>query len=156
VQGGIAEARIEWHRPTAAHSGLALELFGTGRFTSDRLLADYERTPIGGAATLRGHDEDAFRVDRAVVTRLEYRWFPGAVDQRVALFWDHAQMFTRLPLLDATGTPIGDRGRNESADGIGFGLRVPAAGGLVDLDYGLEPGRGFLDGRIHLRLVSSF
>ena len=31
-----------------------------------------------------------------------------------------------------------------------------AAGGLVDVDYGLEPGRGFLEGRIHLRLVSTF
>jgi hypothetical protein len=65
-------------------------------------------------------------------------------------------MSTREPVLDALGATIGDRPREQSADGIGFGLRLPAAGGLVDLDYGLEPGRGFLDGRIHLRLVSAF
>jgi hypothetical protein len=65
-------------------------------------------------------------------------------------------MLTREPVLDAFGVPIGDRAREEAADGIGFGLRLPAAGGLVDLDYGIEPGRGFLDGRIHLRLVSAF
>jgi outer membrane protein assembly factor BamA len=155
-RGGIAEARIEWHRPTAAGSGFALEVFGFGRFSSDRLLAEYERTPIGGAATLRGHDEDAFRVDRAVVTRFEYRWFPGVRGERLGLFWDHAQMFTRLPVVDGSGVAIGDRARNDAADGLGFGLRIPAAGGLVDIDYGLEPGRGFLDGRIHLRLVSAF
>lgn len=155
-QGGIAEARVEWHRPTAGHSGVALELFGTGRFTSDRLLAEYERTPIGGAATLRGHDEEAFRVDRAVTTRLEYRWFPGAGGERLSLFWDHAQMFTRVPVLDPLGVAIGDRVDTRGADGIGFGLRLRAAGGLVDLDYGLEPGSAFLDGRIHLRLVSAF
>jgi len=51
---------------------------------------------------------------------------------------------------------IGDRGVDRDVDGIGAGLRLRAAGGLVDLDYGVEPGRGFLDGRIHLRLVSTF
>ena len=120
------------------------------------MLAEYERTPIGGAATLRGHDEEAFRVDRALTTRLEYRWFPGSGGERLSLFWDHAHMLTRDPVVDAFGVTIGDRAREESADGIGFGLRLPAAGGLVDLDYGIEPGRGFLDGRIHLRLVSAF
>jgi hypothetical protein len=41
-------------------------------------------------------------------------------------------------------------------DGIGFGLRLDAAGGTVGVDYGLEPGRAPLDGKIHLRLVSAF
>ena len=41
-------------------------------------------------------------------------------------------------------------------DGIGFGLRLDAAGGTVGVDYGLEPGRPPLEGKIHLRLVSTF
>ena len=37
-----------------------------------------------------------------------------------------------------------------------LGLRLPAAGGDVDLDYGVAPGRGVLEGKIHLRLVTAF
>lgn len=155
-RAGLAEARAEWHRPTGATTGIALELWATGRFSSERVLADYERTPVGGATTLRGHDEDAFRADRVALSRLEYRWFPGTVGEQVSLFWDHAHMVTRQPVLDGTGATLGDRSVVRGADGIGLGLRLRAAGGLVDVDYGLEPGRGFLEGRIHLRLVSVF
>ncbi|HEY6196466.1 MAG TPA: BamA/TamA family outer membrane protein [Candidatus Eisenbacteria bacterium] len=155
-RAGVVDARAEWHRPTGAMTGIALELWGTGRFASDRILADYERTPVGGATTLRGHDEEAFRADRVALSRLEYRWFPGGAGEQVSLFWDHAHLFTRAPVLDALGAVVGDRGVNRDADGVGLGLRLRAAGGLVDVDYGLEPGRGFLEGRIHLRLVSVF
>lgn len=150
-RAGLADVRAEWHRPTAARSGVALELWGSGRFSSDDVLADYERIPVGGATTLRGHDEEAFRADRVALTKLEYRWFPGSAGERVLLFWDHAEMVTRAA--DATGAL---RSARRSGDGLGLGLRLRAAGGLVDLDYGIEPGRGVLDGRIHLRLVSTF
>jgi len=120
------------------------------------VLPDYERFAVGGAATLRGHDEEAFRVDRVLLTRLEFRAFPGRLGERVSLFWDHARMFTREPVVDAQGAPAGDRAVNRDADGLGFGLRLVSAAGFVDVDYGLEPGRGFLDGRLHLRLVSTF
>jgi len=153
---GIADVRLDLNRPLRAGSGLSLELWGAGRFSSDRVLSDYERFPVGGAATLRGHDEEAFRVDRVAVSRFELRGFPGSAGERVSLFWDHAHMFTREPVTDVTGAVIGDRPVTRSADGIGFGLRLLAAGGLVDVDYGLEPGRSFLDGKLHLRLVSTF
>jgi outer membrane protein assembly factor BamA len=153
---GIADVRAETHRRVRPSTGLALELWGSGRFSSQRVLADYERTPVGGATTLRGHDEEEFRVDRLALSRLEYRWFPSGSGERVSVFWDHALMFTREAVTDSAGNTIGDRGHTQSADGVGFGLRLRAAGGLVDLDYGVAPGRGFLDGRIHLRLVSTF
>jgi outer membrane protein assembly factor BamA len=156
VNAGVAEVKAETNRRTGTATGLSLELWGTGRFSSQRVFADYERTPVGGTTTLRGHDEEEFRVDRVALSRLEYRWFPGSAGERVALFWDHALMFTREALVDSLGNVIGDRGHTQSADGVGFGLRLRAAGGLVDVDYGLAPGRGFLDGRIHLRLVSTF
>jgi hemolysin activation/secretion protein len=155
-RAGIADLGAEWHRRLGAGTGLAVELRGVGRFASERLLADFERTAFGGAATLRGHDEEEFRVDRAATSRIEYRWFPGSTGERVSLFWDHASMFTREPVLDTLGNTIGDRGHTFHADGVGLGLRLRAGGGLVDVDYGLAPGRGALDGRIHLRLVSVF
>ena len=153
---GVADVRAETHRRVRPSTGLALELWGSGRFSSQRVLADYERTPVGGTTTLRGHDEEEFRVDRVALSRLEYRWFPSATGERVSVFWDHALMFTREAVTDSAGNVIGDRGHTQSADGVGVGLRLRAAGGLVDVDYGLAPGRGFLDGRIHLRLVSTF
>ena len=67
------------------------------------------------------------------------------------MFHDAAWFETR-EAVPAGGNPLA-RG---SAFGLGFGLRLPAAGGLVDLDYGLAPGGGFLDGKIHLQLVTTF
>jgi len=151
VRASTAEMRGEWHRPTGPRSGLALEVSGAARFGSERILPLFERYPVGGAASLRGQDEQAFRVDRFALSRLEWRWFLGGGGQRVSLFWDHAVMGTRVPLPAG-----GDRMDVLQRDGIGFGLRLDAAGGTVGVDYGLEPGRAPLDGKIHLRLISAF
>lgn len=145
------EALLEWHRALGARSGLTLELSGAGRFSAQRVLPLYERYPLGGAASLRGQDEETFRVDRYALSRLEWRWFLGEAGERVFLFWDHAVMGTRLALPAG-----GDRMETLQRDGVGFGLRLDAAGGTVGVDYGLEPGRAPLDGKIHLRLVSTF
>jgi outer membrane protein assembly factor BamA len=141
----------EWHRPLRGNAGLSLDLRAAGRFSSQRVLPIFERYPLGGAATLRGHDEEEFRVDRYALSRFEWRWFLGPGAQRVFLFWDHAWMETRLPRLEG-----GDRFSSAQRDGLGFGLRLDTAGGLVGVDYGLEPGRAPLEGKIHLQLISTF
>jgi len=151
ARASAVEGRFEWHAPLDPRTGVALETAAAGRFSTQRILPLFERTPVGGAATLRGYDEEAFRVDRYALTRAEWRLFLGAGGQRVALFWDHAWTQTRLPL-----DPGGDRLEIRHLDGIGFGLRLEAAGGLIGVDYGIEPGRGALEGKIHLQLVSTF
>lgn len=152
VSGAAARFEGEAHARLGRAAGVALEASAAGRFDGRRVLGEWERSPVGGSASLRGHDEEEYRVDRFALTRLEWRWFLGAPGQRLALFWDHAVMETRLAA-DSTGA---SRLRRESADGVGVGLRLPTAGGDVDLDYGLAPGRGFLEGKIHLRLVTAF
>jgi outer membrane protein insertion porin family len=132
-------------------SGLALEVQAAGRFSSERILPLFERYALGGATSLRGYDEEQFRVDRLALTRLEWRWFLGANGQWIALFWDHAQAGTRLSDTDGN-----EHMEMLHKDGIGFGLRLDTAGGLVGLDYGLAPGRPPLEGKIHLKLVSTF
>ena len=122
-----------------------------GRFSSRRVLEPWERLPLGGVATLRGFDEARFRVDRYALSRLEWRWWVGTRGQRVSLFWDHA--------LTATGSARpegGTRLATEHHDGVGFGLRLETRGGLAGIEYGLEPSRPLTEGRVHLRLVSSF
>ena len=151
VSGSALQVQGEWHRRLSRTAGLALETHAAGRFGSERVLGEWQRWPVGGSASLRGHDEEEFRVDRYALARLEWRFFLGAPGQRASLFWDHAHMETRRAL--ATG---GDRLDRFDADGLGVGLRLPAAGGDVDLDYGLAPGRGALEGKIHLRLVTAF
>lgn len=151
VRASTAEALAEWHRRAGVRAGFALEVSGAARFSSQRVLPLFERYAVGGAASLRGQDEQAFRVDRYALSRLEWRWFLGPGNQRVFLFWDHALMGTRVALPAG-----GDHMDVLQRDGIGFGLRLDAAGGTVGVDYGLEPGRGPLDGKIHLRLISAF
>lgn len=148
---GAVDALLEIHRPLRRHSGLALELSGAGRFSSQKVLPDYERYPVGGAASLRGQDEQAFFVDRYGLSRLEWRRFLGDGSQRVFLFWDYALMGTRH------AEPEGGYAMDvKQRHGIGFGLRLDAAGGTVGVDYGLEPGRPPLEGKIHLRLITAF
>jgi outer membrane protein assembly factor BamA len=151
ARSSAADVRGEWHRLLTAGSGITLEIQSAGRFSSERVLPLFERYGLGGAASLRGYDEEAFRVDRYALARLEWRWFVGAGGQRVFVFWDHARAGTRVPLAGG-----GDRFDVMDRDGVGFGLRLEAAGGVVGLDYGLEPGRPPLEGKIHLQLVSEF
>jgi hemolysin activation/secretion protein len=151
AHASAAELAFEWHRPVSAATGLDVELHGSGRFGTQRVLPFYERTPLGGASTLRGFDEDQFRVDRYALSRIEWSRFLGPAGSRAFLFWDHAWMSTRR-----SDVALGERTDAVSRDGFGFGLRLPAAGGLVGLDYGLASGRPPLEGKIHVRLVSQF
>jgi len=151
ARANTVESLLEWHRPLGTRSGLALELSGAARFGTQRVLPLFERYPVGGAASLRGHDEQAFRVDRYALSRLEWRRFLSGAGEGVFLFWDHAFMQTRQAVDGG-----GERRETLHRDGIGFGLRLGAAGGTVGVDYGVEPGRAPLDGKIHLRLVSTF
>lgn len=140
----------EWHRPFGPGAGLALEVRAAGRFSSERVLPFYDRLPLGGATSLRSYDEEAFHVDRYLLTRSEWGWFPGGRDDRVFVFWDHAWSATRLPAGDGTRLDVANH------DGLGFGLRLDAAGGVVGIAYGWAPGNSALEGKIHLQLVSTF
>ena len=151
ARASAIEAHGEWIRPLGPSGGLALELDGAGRFSSERVVPVFERFPLGGAASLRGFDEEAFRVDRYLLSRLEWRRYVGTPRQRIYVFWDHAWAETR------TRAPGGtERWVTVNPNGLGFGLRLETAAGLAGIDYGLEPGRAPLEGKIHLRLVSCF
>ena len=150
ARSSAVEGVLEWHRPVVGGLGLAWEASGAARFSSQPVLALFERYPVGGAATLRGYDEQAFRADRYGLSRLEARWFPGPAPQHVALFWDHAWMISRLAI--AGDTRLEQRRR----DGLGFGLRFDSPAGRIGVDYGLAPGRPPAEGKLHLQLVSSF
>jgi len=135
--------------PTGTRSAFALELRGAGRLSERDVLPLYDRYAVGGAASLRGYDEEAFHVDRYALSRAEWRWFLPA-RQYAFVFWDHAAMATRLP------DPDGTRLQVLARDGYGVGLALGTASGRLGLMYGLAPGRSPMMGKIHLRLVSPF
>ena len=145
------ELRSEWRSLLRGHGALDWEVRSGGRFSSQAVLPQFERTPLGGAKTLRGYDEQQFWVDRYALSRLEWGRYLGPGAQRAYLFWDHAWTRTRNQLPDGS-QPLSIA----SHDGIGFGLRFETPGGLMGLDYGLEPGRPPLEGKLHLQLVSQF
>ena len=74
----------------------------------------------------------------------------GGSGTRAALFWDHAWTFTRQ------STPGGFPPESRHHDGVGIGARVASPAGLVSVDYGLEPGRPPVEGKLHLQLVTQF
>jgi hemolysin activation/secretion protein len=149
TRANTVEAWIEGLRPLRRTTGLSLELSGAGRFSSDPVLGVYERWPLGGAATLRGFDEDQFRVDRYALSRFE--WRAGAARQQAYLFWDHAWTWTRTARLES-----GDVEETLHLDGIGVGLRLETRAGRIGLAYGLEFGRPALEGKVHAQLISTF
>ena len=151
VRASTGEAEGQWIVPLRS-TFASIDVRGAARFGTERVLASYQRFPLGGAATLRGYDEEAFRVDRYALSRLEWGWWLGGA-QRAFLFWDHAWTATReaLPAPDA-----GDRLSIGQHDGFGAGLRIDTPNGIVGIDYGLAAGRAVTEGKLHLMLVSTF
>lgn len=149
VRSSAAELGGSLLRPLGARTGLSLEAHGAGRIGSERILGLYERYALGGAASLRGYNEEAFRVDRYALTRLEWRaYLPGG--QYAFLFWDHAIAATRLPTL------TGDRVQLLNRDGYGAGLSLAASAGRVGVTYGVASGLGPLSGKLHIQVMAPF
>ncbi len=151
ARASAVQAWIDLLRPLTPRSGTSLELSGAGRFSSESVLSTYERWSLGGAATLRGFDEDQFRVDRYALSRFEWRLSAGGHQQHAYLFWDHAWTWTRQAV--AAG---GDAVETQHLDGVGGGLRLETRAGRIGMAYGLEVGRPPLEGKIHVQLVSAF
>lgn len=99
---------------------------------------------LGGATTLRGYPEHAFRVLRYALLRCEIGLRILPEGNRVYAFTDGAvfRPWPKGPALRRTG--------------YGVGVRVRGAGGWVRLDYGVPSGETPLSGRIHFRLETRF
>ena len=126
---------VEWCRPM----GHGLAIVGSLHFRAveGRRLSPYELIPLGGARSLRGYREEQFRGRRVLWTNLELRRGLGGGS-------------STSPFLDVGYV----RGRVRL--GYGVGMRLKTRVGLVGVDYGLSPGDGPLQGRVHVSLEGSF
>ncbi|MBM3214099.1 hypothetical protein FJZ36_04210 [Candidatus Poribacteria bacterium] len=97
---------------------------------------------MGGASTLRGYREREYRGTRRVLAGVEYRILTGP-DSHVFAFLDVGKIAGASP---ATSVKYG----------YGIGANLESRGGIVRLDYGLAPGVSPLEGKVHIRLGTSF
>lgn len=134
---------LQQYFPTWQKQTVAVELHGAAAWGVN--IPPTELFYLGGATTLRGHDEDWFSGPRRVYANLEYRFLVGPDSQ---LF-----VFTDLGAVTLIETPsVFDRLRV----GYGFGARLESEGGILRVNYGLAAGDSLLRGKIHVNLGASF
>ncbi|MCD6116900.1 BamA/TamA family outer membrane protein [bacterium] len=101
---------------------------------------------FGGAATLRGYDEDSFNGTTAAWMNFEYRLVTGHIS-RIFIFTDSG-MYQRRE-------KTGEITRNFKI-GYGAGMRIETPLGIMGIDYGLAYGKPLSEGRIHIRVINMF
>jgi outer membrane protein assembly factor BamA len=98
---------------------------------------------MGGAGSLRGYFEDQFVANHLAWGSAELRL---TADRTLSFhpFWDAGYFWD------------GGRGQRGIRHGYGFGFRLAARVGRVEVDYGLGRDDGPWDGKVHLLLSSDF
>lgn len=99
---------------------------------------------FGGATTLRGFRESQFSAKRAFWVNSEYRFLLGP-QARFFVFTDNGYYSRNSP----------DK-REDWLSSYGIGLRFGAPLGIVQVDFGLERGTPFREGKLHFRLINEF
>ncbi len=134
--------RAEVHRPIHGRHGL---FFGAGWskiFTDQASVPNDQLLRFGGAASLRGYREDQFHARETALLQVEHRISLGG-GSRIFFFTDLGALGGDLP---AGGLLLG----------YGLGLRAPAAGGLMGLDFALGEGDSWGEGKVHVRMTRAF
>jgi outer membrane protein insertion porin family len=129
---------LRWHV-------LALSLHGRQVTSTEPFVSLSDQFRLGGALTLRGYREEQFRGSRIAWSSLEYRYLLGPASRAFAFldagyFWREEEAGT----VEATKV------------GYGVGISVETRLGMISIAYGLGEGDGFMDGKVHLRLINRF
>lgn len=99
---------------------------------------------FGGATTLRGFREAQFFGDKVIWINTEYRFLLGPLTRFFA-FVDNGWYSREFP----------DK-RDDFLTGYGLGLRLSSSLGIMQVDFGLEKGAPFREGKLHFRLINEF
>ena len=150
VQQATLDCGFGHYRRTSRKTVLSLEVFGLGRYTNAPYVPVYDQFYLGGARTLRGYEEDRFLGSVTAWSRLESRYLLGPFS-RVFLFLDSGYIHSRGE--DRSGVVVSTE---QIRIGYGFGIRVESGIGLLGIDYGIGEEDGFLGGKLHVGVESSF
>jgi outer membrane protein insertion porin family len=99
---------------------------------------------FGGARTVRGFREDQFFARRVAWLNTEYRLLLGP-RTRFFVFTDNAFYSRDYP--DKV---------DQWLTSYGLGLRLEGPLGIMQVDYGLEKGASFQEGKLHFRVINEF
>jgi outer membrane protein assembly factor BamA len=131
---------------TLARQSVYAGLHGRDVRTGEKTVPLADQFRFGGALTVRGYEEDAFRGSAAAWVNLEYRYLFGR-RSRAFVFVDAGTYERR----EASGILI----RGTKA-GYGIGIRLETKLGVMGVDYGLGEGDGLSQGKVHVGIKNTF
>jgi len=137
-------ADFSFFLPTFKHQVFANRIHAEIISNSTGIVRTPEQIWFGGATTLRGYREAQFTGERVVWINSEYRILLGPLT-RLFAFVDNGYYLKKFP--------------EESSGyltGYGLGIRLTAPIGLLQVDFGLEKGAPFREGKIHVSLINEF
>ncbi|MEJ2627049.1 MAG: POTRA domain-containing protein [bacterium] len=140
------DIEVEMALPLFSHQVLYLGLHGKEIKTGDQYVNIADQIRFGGTTTVRGYEEDQFSGSRVSWLNCEYRSIVG-YHSRVFLFIDSG-FYQRK---EESGEKI-----QGYKIGYGFGIRLETKVGMIGIDYGLGAGDSFMEGKLHVGVVSSF
>jgi hypothetical protein len=108
---------------------------------------------VGGAASLRGYFETAFRATRSLVQRVEVGPLPSRTGARIYALVDVGWLREWRP--DASGI-FGVGADDLFRWSAGVGLQAPSRAGDLRLDYAVPGGEPVWQGRIHFGVLNRF
>lgn len=139
-----ASADFRFFIPTFKQQVISNHIHGEGVATSGDILRQPDLIWFGGATSLRGFREAQFLGERVAWTNSEYRFLLGPLS-RFFFFVDNGYVYRKLPVEE-----------EKWLTGYGLGIRFTAPLGVMQVDFGLEKGTPFREGKIHFRLINEF
>jgi outer membrane protein assembly factor BamA len=140
------EVDAEVLAPTLRRQAAYVAVHGREVSTGEPFVPAADQVRFGGALTVRGYLEDAFRGSSAAWFNLEYRYLFGP-RSRAFVFLDGGAYQRLEPEI----------GRIKGFKlGYGIGVRVETGLGIIGVDYGLGEGDGFGRGKVHVGLRNRF
>lgn len=139
-----ARATFDLFIPTFKRQLLANRFHAELVESRGEVLRSPDQVWFGGATTVRGFREAQFFAKRVVWANSEYR-FILAPRARFFVFSDNAYFMRDYP-----------EKVKQWLSSYGMGLRFEGPLGIFQLDYGLEKGAPFREGKLHFRLINEF
>lgn len=139
-----AAADFRFFIPTFKRQVISNRIHGEGVATSGDILREPDLIWFGGATSLRGFREAQFLGERVAWVNSEYRFLLGP-ETRFFLFVDNGYLYRKTPVFE-----------EKWLTGYGLGMRFTSPLGVLQVEYGLEKGAPFREGKIHFRLINEF
>ena len=130
--------------PTFKHQALANHFHANLIENNGGVLRLPDQVWFGGATSVRGFREAQFFARRVFWLNSEYRFLLGP-QSRFFVFTDNAYFERQSP-----------DNLKKWLTSYGLGLRLTSPLGIMQIDFGLERGAPFQEGKLHIRVINDF